>query len=145
MVPVTDALAPPLQCKHCNSVIRTEETDAYHLVDQVLCGWCERCFAGGHIAISQNQTATDYLKSGNTGYVSGEWSRALGDYNKAIEIDPGLAPAYANRGLVYLIHGKRVDAEKDLLRCLQLDSRLRPALQKSIMEIMQRLAARRQN
>ncbi|HJZ67414.1 MAG TPA: tetratricopeptide repeat protein [Blastocatellia bacterium] len=145
MVPITDAAVLKSQCKQCDGVITSEESVADHLVDQALRGWCERCYSGRHTAISPNQTATDYLKSGNAAYARGEWSSALNDYNRAIEVDPNLAPAHANRGLVYLIQGKRADAEKGFLQCLHLEGRLKPALQKSIKEIMQRLAAKRHN
>ncbi|HEY3135639.1 MAG TPA: tetratricopeptide repeat protein [Blastocatellia bacterium] len=146
MVPVTNSAALGLQCEQCNSVITSEKAVAYLLVDQVPCAWCERCFAGRQNEPSQERlTAISYIKSGNSSYARAQWSRALSDYNRAIEIDPDLAPAYANRGLVYLIQGRRADAEKDLLRCLHLDGKLRPALQKSIKEIMQRLGAKRHN
>jgi tetratricopeptide (TPR) repeat protein len=146
IVPVTDVPVLTLQCKHCRGVITSEETVAYHLVDQVLYGWCEHCFVGRQDAGLRNrQPATHYLKSGNNLYARGDWSGAWGDYSRAIEIDPGLAAAYANRGLVHLIQGKRADAEKDFVQCLKLDNRLRPALQKSITEIMQGRAAKRHN
>jgi tetratricopeptide (TPR) repeat protein len=144
MVPVTTSAALGLQCEQCNSVITSEKAVAYLLVDQVPCAWCERCFAGRQPS-QENLPAISYLKSGNSCYARAQWSRALRDYNTAIEIDPDLAPAYANRGLVYLIQGRRADAEKDLVQCLHLDGRLRPALQKSIKEIMQRLDAKRHN
>lgn len=145
MVPVTNSAAPVFQCEQCNSVITSEKAVAYLLVDQVPCAWCERCFAGRQNETQDRLPAISYLKSGNCAYARAQWSRALRDYNTAIEIDPDLAPAYANRGLVYLIQGRRADAEKDLLQCLHLDARLRPALQKSLKEIMQRLGAKRHN
>jgi hypothetical protein len=38
---------PPLmwECKQCHHLISDAQTVAYHLVDRVLYGWCEPCFA----------------------------------------------------------------------------------------------------
>ena len=36
----------------------------------------------------------------------GEFDSAIEDYNTAIELDPNLAEAYYNRGLVYLVEGE---------------------------------------
>ncbi|MCI0485182.1 MAG: hypothetical protein L0229_01010 [Blastocatellia bacterium] len=32
------------ECKECHRAVAAEETVAFHLVDQVLYGWCESCF-----------------------------------------------------------------------------------------------------
>jgi len=34
-----------LECKQCHGFISSTETIAYHLVDQILYGWCGDCFA----------------------------------------------------------------------------------------------------
>ena len=34
-----------LECKQCHSFISCNDTIAYHLVDQILYGWCGDCFA----------------------------------------------------------------------------------------------------
>jgi hypothetical protein len=33
------------ECKDCHRLTSSDENLAYHLVDRVLYGWCERCFA----------------------------------------------------------------------------------------------------
>ena len=38
--------AASLECKQCHREVSNEETVAYHLVDQILYGWCQSCF--GH-------------------------------------------------------------------------------------------------
>jgi late competence protein required for DNA uptake (superfamily II DNA/RNA helicase) len=32
------------ECKQCHRMIEESDTVAYHLVDQILYGWCEACF-----------------------------------------------------------------------------------------------------
>jgi hypothetical protein len=32
------------ECKECHAMIAANETVAYHLIDQILYGWCEPCF-----------------------------------------------------------------------------------------------------
>lgn len=34
-----------LDCKQCHCQVSDEETVAYHLIDQVLYGWCQPCYA----------------------------------------------------------------------------------------------------
>ena len=36
------------ECKQCHRRISDSETVAYHLIDGVLYGWCETCFAARH-------------------------------------------------------------------------------------------------
>jgi Tfp pilus assembly protein PilF len=143
MMPVMDAQHRLWQCKQCNQLITGEQTVAYHLVDQVLYGWCNACFSRrGNEPLTVSPATTDYLKSGNDRLARGDVSGALNDYNHAIDANPLLASAYGNRGLVWLIQGKRVEAQKDFQRCLELDSRLKPVLEKRVSEIRQRLVAR---
>lgn len=33
------------ECKQCHRQVSDEETVAYHLVERVLYGWCQPCFA----------------------------------------------------------------------------------------------------
>jgi Flp pilus assembly protein TadD len=60
----------------------------------------------------------------------------LADFAKVIELDPRHAKAYANRGMIKLLRRQDVDAQKELDRAMELDSSLRPALQKRVDEIM---------
>jgi tetratricopeptide (TPR) repeat protein len=65
----------------------------------------------------------------------GRSDRAIADYDRAIELDPRLALAYASRGLTRLLQGKTVDAEKDFARCLDLDASLKPFIQERIRQL----------
>jgi Flp pilus assembly protein TadD len=53
---------------------------------------------------------------------------AVTDYSKAIELDPRLASAYANRGLTYYETGEYAAAEADLSEVLRLDPKNQIAL-----------------
>lgn len=50
-----------------------------------------------------------------------EWNRALGDYNKAIELDPDYAEAYYRRGILYYTMVERENAIADFETYLELD------------------------
>lgn len=45
------------ECKECHAMISANETVAYHLVDRILYGWCEPCFAHRHQGVAQAATA----------------------------------------------------------------------------------------
>ena len=51
---------------------------------------------------SVRQVAVAYLYRGRAEYFKREFERAVGDYSKAIAIDPRLAPAFSERGSSYL-------------------------------------------
>ncbi len=48
---------------------------------------------------AQAESAGFYVNRGITKYSAGDYSGALSDYRKAIEINPNLLQAYTNRGL----------------------------------------------
>ncbi len=52
---------------------------------------------------------------------AGEFSRALEDFNRAIQLNPQFYQAYANRALVYRNMGKPVEAANDYNRSLQIN------------------------
>ena len=54
----------------------------------------------------------------------GEMVRAIDDFTRAIELDPKIAWAYFNRGLIWVYLGEDARAQKDFAECL----RLRPEL-----------------
>jgi len=58
--------------------------------------------------------------------------RAIPEFNRAIELDPQLAMAYANRGLALLRHGKDSQAEQDIGHALALDPSLKTELEQRI-------------
>lgn len=51
----------------------------------------------------------------------GEIDKAVANYEKAIEADPGYADAYGNRGVAYLKMGRIGDALEDLSRAIRLN------------------------
>ena len=58
-------------------------------------------------------------------------SPAIADFNKAIQLDPNLAGAYNNRGVVYSETGKYKPAIADFNKAIQLDPNLADAYNKS--------------
>jgi tetratricopeptide (TPR) repeat protein len=48
---------------------------------------------------AQSNDASDYLNRGNSKYALKDYSGAIADYTKAIEIDPNFALAYYFRGV----------------------------------------------
>ena len=53
-----------------------------------------------------------------------EYSEAIADYDKAIELDPNFAEAYYARGLTYRELGKEEEAKKDFKKAQELDPTL---------------------
>jgi tetratricopeptide (TPR) repeat protein len=53
---------------------------------------------------------------------------AIADFNRAIELNPRLAPAYGNRGFVRLLQGEDAKAQEDFDRCIKLDPALKARL-----------------
>lgn len=58
---------------------------------------------------------------GNACAFIGDFRAAIDDYGRAIELDPYLAMAYANRGLIFLVQGRQAEADKDFTQCLNLE------------------------
>jgi tetratricopeptide (TPR) repeat protein len=65
------------------------------------------------------------MNRGNACVAQGEVRAGLVDHDRAIELDPRLALAYANRGWARLLLGDGLDAEKDFNKCFELDDALR--------------------
>ena len=63
------------------------------------------------------------LNSGHARLDKGEIMGALGDYSKAISIDPKHARGYSGRGMAYYRLGKPADALKDFNRALEIEAR----------------------
>jgi tetratricopeptide (TPR) repeat protein len=54
----------------------------------------------------------------------GEFDKAIADCNKAIELDPKLAPAYGNRGQAYMKKGELDKAITDFNKAIKFDPKL---------------------
>ena len=59
-------------------------------------------------------------------------SFAIDDFNRAIELDPSIAWAYFNRGLVKVYLGDEAAAQKDFDECLRLKPELKSDLELKI-------------
>ena len=59
---------------------------------------------------------------------AGKYREAIADFNKAIELDPNFARAYANRALIYRLNGDDSEAAGRLQQRHQRRSALRPGL-----------------
>ena len=60
------------------------------------------------------QTAENYLDKGVDKYNKGDYSGAIQDFNKAIELDPNYAEAYAGRGVAKINLGQKDSGCLDL-------------------------------
>ncbi len=69
-------------------------------------------------------TAADWLTSGNAKEAKGDDDGALADFTKAIESDPKLARAYADRGLTRQQRGDLNGAFADDTKAIELDPKL---------------------
>lgn len=62
-----------------------------------------------------------YSMIGAASFAHGNFLRALAAYNRELQMDPGNAAAYVNRGNVYCVLGKYEEALADYHRCFQID------------------------
>ncbi len=63
-----------------------------------------------------------------------DYKSALVDYTRAIELNENFARAYANRGMILLQQNKDAEAQRDFVKCIQLDESLRPEIEKYVKE-----------
>ncbi|MGH7899536.1 MAG: tetratricopeptide repeat protein, partial [Candidatus Binatia bacterium] len=61
-----------------------------------------------------------YVDRGAVRFMMGEHAYAAADYRKAISLDPRLPEAHLNLALAFLAEGNDVEAEKSLLRAVEL-------------------------
>ncbi len=85
-----------------------------------------------------------YFDRGNLLAKQGELERALADLNKAVELSPNDAKAYADRGLIRLMRGEDTLAELDFKKSFQLDRTLEPRIKTAATHLKQRNIARQQ-
>ncbi|RKY31419.1 MAG: hypothetical protein DRP74_04965 [Candidatus Omnitrophota bacterium] len=65
--------------------------------------------------------ARPYSERGNIYLSRGDFTRALNDYNKAIEINPGFDDAYNNRGFLYTKKGESEQAIHDFNKAIKVN------------------------
>jgi tetratricopeptide (TPR) repeat protein len=56
----------------------------------------------------------------------GEYTRALADFDQALQLNPRFAVALAGRGVTYLRAGRLTEADADFARCRTLSGSLPP-------------------
>ncbi len=64
--------------------------------------------------IAQQSTANDFFERALEEYKKGDFTKAIADFTKAIAINPKLAEAYYNRGVVYTTTGNGQQSKQDL-------------------------------
>jgi tetratricopeptide (TPR) repeat protein len=62
-----------------------------------------------------------YLRLGNAAYKSGEYQRAIQNYNEAIRLNPQYAQAYGNKGVAYGLLGQHELKVQDYDEAIRLD------------------------
>src|SRR5262249_56524785 len=81
------------------------------------------CLTGsvGYLAAeTREETAASYLDLGDKFAHHGDFNRAIGAYNIALQFVPDFAPAYFNRGLAYEARGEFSKAIADYTRTLDI-------------------------
>jgi tetratricopeptide (TPR) repeat protein len=75
-----------------------------------------------------------YRQRGNAYFSKNEYSRAIADYDRAIELEPEVAKAYFNRGSLYQAIGEKEKASIDFRKVLELhnDSDIERAAQEQL-------------
>lgn len=70
--------------------------------------------------LAQN-TAENFVKSGDAKFLKGDYDGAIAEYNSAIELDPKYAPAYDQRGGARIEKGEYDEAITDCNKAIELD------------------------
>ena len=70
---------------------------------------------------SEPRDAQFYLNRGTTYVAKGEYDRAISDFNKALEINPGYIETYNIRGGVYSRKGQNDEAISDYSKAIEID------------------------
>jgi tetratricopeptide (TPR) repeat protein len=76
-----------------------------------------------------------YYARGTARQAKNDLKEALADYTKAIELDPGMAQAYANRAVIRTLQDQKADARQDFDVAFRLD----PALRDTFKKFLERL------
>lgn len=80
------------------------------------------------LAANTPKTADAYIERGSVFLNTAKNDQALADFNKAVELDPRSAFAFANRALGNVYGGKLAEAKSDVAKALELDPRNHVAL-----------------
>jgi tetratricopeptide (TPR) repeat protein len=59
-----------------------------------------------------------YYRRGNAYYLSGEYQKAVDDYDTAIKLFPDYAEAYFNRGIAYFNRGNERKSIDEIKKCI---------------------------
>ena len=87
-------------------------------IKKILLGLCVLLALSPLTAFAQN--AEEAFEKANTAYYKGNYSQAIQDYTKAIQLNPQLAEAYTNRGVVKAHIKDKTGAYADLEKAKQL-------------------------
>ncbi len=82
--------------------------------------WLVVALVGVHVSDSWAAHSAEYLRKGYLSFVSRSWDEAIALYTKAIELNPGNADAYFQRGIAREMANKIGDAIKDYEKTLEL-------------------------
>ena len=77
---------------------------------------------GTMIFAQENTEVKEFMASGDQHLKAGRFAEAISDYNQVVELDPGLAIAYNNRGLAKYKSKDEQSAIGDFDKAIQLDS-----------------------
>ena len=72
-------------------------------------------------------SAKEYCNRGVSYFEKGQYDKAISDYNKALEIDPGFAKAILARGVAYYYKGEYDKASADVHKVQSLGHHFPPA------------------
>jgi tetratricopeptide (TPR) repeat protein len=82
--------------------------------------WFVVALVGVHESVAWASHSDQYLREGYLSFVSRSWDEAIALYTKAIELNPGNADAYFQRGIAREMANRVGDAIKDYERTLEL-------------------------
>jgi tetratricopeptide (TPR) repeat protein len=92
--------------------------------------WRDSITLWNDVLANYSTRADAYNNRGVTYYMQGNIERAMPDYNKAIELDPGFVAAYYNRANAYYNHGDLIKALSDYSKVIELAPGFAEAYQK---------------
>ncbi len=82
--------------------------------------WLVVALVAVNVTASWASNSGEYLRQGYQSFVSRSWDAAIASYTKAIELNPGNADVYFQRGIAREMANKIGDAIKDYEKTLEL-------------------------